>query len=133
MKDGSDNNKLMGMISEIGCEVIRPRRRAKQSWPLFWILGFLGSCLFIFCGICLITGFIEETKKDPGMLYCGIFFLLLGLGLLAAVIGTFWKLIMKDSYTVPEVPIVNVSPTSEEGRKKTIKEQMAMRELQKTD
>lgn len=273
MKDGSDNNKLMEMVSEIGYEVIRPRRRAKQSWPLFRILGFLGSCLFIFCGLYLIKGFIEETKKDSGMLYCGIFFLLLGLGLLAAVIGTFWmlvirrdtdlsididieqamrkkkysaerlarnvyngrnnvviintqngffrfygysgrfiaeiriasyedfstyhlidpnqmddsvtvlttpferfparknrivsngmvvsavqglyetqsldqmifcfpcvdttaetkKLIMKDVYIVPEVPIVNVSPTSEEGRKKNMREQMAMRELKKTD
>ena len=273
MKDGSGNNKLMRMVSEIGYEVMRPSRRAKQNWPSFWILGFLGSCLFIFCGICLITGFIEETKKDSGMLYCGIFFLLLGLGLLVAVIGTFWifiigrntdfsidieieqamrkkkysaerlawnvyngrnnvviintqngffrfygysgrfiaeirivsyedfstyhlidpkqmddsvtvlttlferfptrknrivsnsmvvsavhklyetqsldqmilcfpcvdttvetkKLVMKDAYIVPDVPIVNVSPTSEEGRKKNMREQIAMRELQKTD
>lgn len=40
---------------------------------------------------------------------------------------------MKDAYIVPEVPIANVSPTSEEDRKKTMREQMAMQELQKTD
>lgn len=93
MKDGSDNNKVVGLAKEIGYEIMRPRRRTKQSWPLFWILGFLGSCLFIFAGICLVAGFMEETKKDSGMLYCGIFFLLLGFGLLAGVIGTFCGMI----------------------------------------
>ena len=95
MKDGSDSNKAIGLVKEIGNEVMRPHRRAKQSWPLFWIFGFLGSCLFIFMGICLIIGFIEETKKDSGMLYCGIFVLLMGLGLLAGVIGTFYTLVIK--------------------------------------
>lgn len=98
MKGESDNSKVIGLAKEIGYEFIRPRRRAKQSWPAFWILGSLGSCLCIFCGICLITGFMDEAKKDFGMLYCGIFFLLMGLGLLAGVIGTFWTLVIgKDT------------------------------------
>ena len=94
MKGESDNNKVMGLVRDIGYEVVRPRRR-RRSWPLFWILGFLGSCLFIFAGICLVTGFVEETKKDSGMLYCGIFFMLMGLGLLAGVIGTFYKVVIR--------------------------------------
>ena len=66
MKDGSDNNNAIRLAKEIGNEVMRPRQRAKQSWSLFWILGFLGSCLFIFMGICLIIGFVVGTKKIPG-------------------------------------------------------------------
>lgn len=69
-------------------------RRRKRSWPLFWIFGFLGSCLLIFAGINFIIGFTEAAKKDSGMLYCGIFFILLGLGLLIGVIGTFYTLII---------------------------------------
>lgn len=94
MKEESDNN-ITELAKEIRYEVIRPHRRAKQSWPLFWILGFLGSCLFLFAGVCLVMGFIEETKKDSGMLFCGIFFLLMGLGLLAGVTGTFYKMVIK--------------------------------------
>lgn len=70
-------------------------RRRKRSWPSFWILGFLGSCLLIFAGINFVMGFAEAVKKDSGMLYCGIFFILLGLGLLIGVIGTFYTLIIK--------------------------------------
>ena len=276
MKDRNDNNKAKGLDKETGNEAIRPRYgRAKQSFPLFWIFGFLGSFLVFCCGFYMIIGFIEAPPKDSGMLYCGIFFLLFGLGLLAGVIGTFYtfgiskdkdnlslvididralsktkysaenlvqnvyngrnnvviikvkdgffrfygyngrfiaeiwtgseedfsthhlidpdqmddsvtvlenlflerfptrknrivsnrvvvsavkrlyetqsldmviyylpcvdttaetqKLIMKDAYITPEVPIVIVSPTSEEGKKKIMREQTAMRELQKTD
>lgn len=71
--------------------------RAKQSWPGFWIFGLLGSCFFIFMGTCLITGFIKGTNKDSGMLYCGIFVVLMGLGLLAGVIGTFYSLVIGGS------------------------------------
>lgn len=95
MKGEGDNNKVIGLAKEVGYEIVRLRRRAKQSWLLFWILGFLGSCLFIFAGICLIIGFIEETKKDSGMLYCGIFFLLMGIGLLAGVVGSFYKIVIR--------------------------------------
>lgn len=91
MKDGNDNNKAIGSAKETENEVMKPRYgRAKQSWPSFWIFGSLGSCLFIFAGISLVIGFLEETKKDSGMLYVGIFFLLLGFGLLAGVIGTIY-------------------------------------------
>ena len=69
------------------------RRKAKQSWPLFWIFGFLGSCFLIFMGIYLIIVFTQETNKDSGMLYCGIFMLLMGIGLLAGVIVTFCTLV----------------------------------------
>lgn len=90
MKDGYDNNKIVGLVKETGKEVMKPRYgRAKQSWPLFWIFGFLGSCFFISMGTYLIIEF-EATKKDFGMLYVGIFFILLGLGLLAGVIGTIY-------------------------------------------
>lgn len=68
--------------------------KAKRSWPSFWILGFLGSCFFIFMGFYLIIGYTKETTKDAGMLYCGIFMLLMGLGLLAGVIGTFYMLVI---------------------------------------
>lgn len=276
MKDGNDNNKTAGLDKATGSEVIRPRYgRAKQSFPLFWIFGFLGSVLFFLCGFSMIIEFNKATPKDSGMLYFGIFMLLLGLGLLAGVIGTFFtfgigkdknnlalvidieqalskakysaenlarnvyngrnnvviiktkdgffrlygyngrfiteirtgseedfsthhlidpdqkddsvtvlqnlfserfptrknrivsngivvsavkklyetqsldmviyclpcidttaetkRLIMKDAYITPEVPLVIVSPTSEEGKKKTMREQTAIRELQKTD
>ena len=80
MKEENDNNKTIGSDKETGDEVVKPRYgRAKQSWPLFRIFGFLGSCLFIFAGISLVIGFLEE--KTPGMLYVGIFFLVLRLGL----------------------------------------------------
>lgn len=69
--------------------------RAKQSWPGFWIFGLLGSCFFIFAGTFFVTTYINETKKDSGMLYCGIIFLLLGLGLLAGVVGTFLTLMIR--------------------------------------
>lgn len=63
-------------------------RKAKQSWPGFWIFGLFGGCFFIFVGTFLVTEFMKETQQDSGMLYCGIFMLLLGLGLLAGVVGT---------------------------------------------
>ena len=95
MKDGNDNNKAIGLAKETGDEVMKPRYgRAKQSFPLFWLFGFLGSCFFISMGIYLIMGF-EETKRDSGMLYAGIFFVLMGLGLLAGVIGSFYKFVIK--------------------------------------
>ena len=90
-----DGNKVIGIAKEIKYEITRPRRRAKQSWPSFWILGFLGSCLFIFMGVYLLMEGIEEIEKDPGMLYCGILFLLMGLGLLAGVIGTFYIMVIR--------------------------------------
>ena len=90
MKGENDNNKTIGSDKETGNEVMKPHYgRAKQSWPLFRIFGFLGSCLFIFAGISLVIGFLEE--KDSGMLYVGIFFLMLGLGLLIGVIGTIYS------------------------------------------
>lgn len=64
--------------------------RAKQSWPGFWIFGLLGGCFFVFAGTFFVTGYMKETTKDSGMLYCGIFMILLGVGLLAGVIGTFY-------------------------------------------
>lgn len=71
--------------------------RAKQSFPLFWFFGFLVSILFFFGGFCVIIEFHKATSKDSGMLYFGIFMLLLGLGLLAGVIGTFFTFgISKD-------------------------------------
>ena len=96
MKDGNDNNRAGEVDKETGIEITRPRYgRAKQSWPLFWIFGFLGGCLLLFAGISLIIGSVEAAKKDSGMLYVGIFFILLGLGILAGVIGTFCTLVMK--------------------------------------
>ena len=95
MRDGNDNNRAIGLDEETGKEVMKPRYgRAKQSFPLFWIFGFLGSCFFISMGIYLIMGF-EETQRDSGMLYVGIFFILIGLGLLAGVIGSFYKFVIK--------------------------------------
>lgn len=98
MKVGNDNNKATGLDKATGSEVIRPRYgRAKQSFPLFWIIGFLGSVLFFVCGFCMIIEFNKATPKDSGMLYFGIFMLLLGFGLLAGVIGTFFTFgISKD-------------------------------------
>ena len=90
MKDENGNNKIIGLVEETGKEVMKPRYgRAKQSWPLFWIFGFLGSCFFISMGTYLIIEF-KETKRDSGMLYVGIFFILLGCVLLAGVIGTIY-------------------------------------------
>ena len=43
------------------------------------------------------------------------------------------RLIMNDAYITPEVPLVIVKPTSEEGKKKTMREQTAIQELQKID
>lgn len=66
--------------------------KKKRSFPAFWILGFLGSVLFIFGGSYLIIEFHKGASEDSGMLYGGIVLLLLGLGLLAGVIGTFLTL-----------------------------------------
>lgn len=41
------------------------------------------------------------------------------------------NLIMKDVYIIPEVPVVIVSPASEERKKKAMREQAALQELQK--
>ena len=68
--------------------------RAKQSWPGFWIFGLLGGCFFIFGGTFLVTGYMKAATKDSGMLYCGILMILLGLGLLAGVVGTFCSLVI---------------------------------------
>lgn len=43
------------------------------------------------------------------------------------------KLLMKDAYITPEVPLIIVSPASEKGRKKIMREQTAIRELQEAD
>ena len=95
MKVENDNSRAIGLEKETGNGAAKPRYgRAKQSFPLFWIFGFLGSCFFISMGIYLIIGF-EETKKDSGMLYVGIFFILIGLGLLAGVIGSFYRFVIK--------------------------------------
>lgn len=95
MKGVNDNNKAIGFDQETGNEVMKTHYgRAKQSFPLFWIFGFLGSCFFISMGIYLITGF-EEIKRDSGMLYVGIFFILMGLGLLVSVIASFYRFAIK--------------------------------------
>lgn len=79
--------------------------RAKQSWSGFWIFGLLGGCFFIFAGTFFVTGYMKETTKDSGMLYCGIFMILLGVGLLAGVVGTFCSLVIgggkdKNDYSI---------------------------------
>lgn len=72
-----------------------PTGRRGQSFPLFWLFGFLGSILFFFCGFYLITEFHKAASNDSGMLYAGIFMLLLGIGLLAGVIGSFYFFVIR--------------------------------------
>ena len=67
--------------------------RAKQSFPVFWIFGGLGGLGFALLGGCFTYTYINSNahERDGGMLGVGIFFLIMGLLLLAGVIYTLIK------------------------------------------
>lgn len=90
MKDRNDSNNTMGSVKETGIESMKSHYgRAKQSFPLFWIFGFLGSCFFIFMGAYLVI-----MLEGIGALFAGIFFWVLGVGLLTGVLGSFYKVVI---------------------------------------
>ena len=90
MKDRNDSNNTMGSVKETGIESMKSHYgRAKQSFPLFWIFGFLGSCFFIFMGAYLVI-----MLEGIGALFVGIFFWVLGVGLLTGVLGSFYKVVI---------------------------------------
>lgn len=70
-----------------------PQKR--RSWGMFWGMGFPVSCFFLFIGGCLVKGYFTEADGSTGMLWTGIFYVLMGLGLLAGVIGTFYTVKIK--------------------------------------
>ena len=65
-----------------------------RSWPLFWICGAMTGLLFVIMGPALIIGNLESDVREAGAIFAGLFFTLLGIGLLIAVIYT--KILLSD-------------------------------------
>lgn len=61
----------------------------KRSWSAFQVMGTLGGGFFVFMGCMMIRALLQDPDNDVvSVIIVSGFFIMLGLGLWAAVVGT---------------------------------------------